>query len=188
MRFLLRKYEFFLRYEQSRKRVLGILFLLIALFDHIRPLFLLIFAIQLYGEDSASGKLPLLLVLPFRRWELLLFSFFTGLLLAGAAVVLGGVVTGDSLSAVLTIVAAQFALFWSLSALSAHFTGNNVTIPVTFFLLDFFSGMLPHAAVRYWNMISPLRHNDSMVFFFFVLVFTSFSLLFLGMTRSERWA
>ncbi|MCK5808971.1 hypothetical protein KAH37_08310 [bacterium] len=184
-----RKFEAFLRYERSFKSWIPLLFLAIILFDNIRPVFLLILAMHLYGFDISSGKIKLLLLLPFRRWELAVFSLFTGILLVVTAVSIGD----SSNESILLLPAigkavAQFSVYWSLSILSAHFLNNNTLLPVIFFLLDFLSGLLPHSIRIVWQSLSPLYQHAQLTTWFLSFAITTLSVTFIMITRRERWA
>lgn len=186
---LFRKLEAFLRYERSLKSWIPFLFLAIMLFDHIRPIFLLILAMHLHGFDISSGKIKQLLLLPFHRWELLSFSLLTGILLVFGAVTIGDSANSEILFLPVLITAiAQFSFYWSLSILSAHFMNNNTILPVLFFLIDFVSGLLPKQIRTIWQSLSPLYQQAQLSAWFLSFAVTVLSITLLILTRRERWA
>jgi hypothetical protein len=138
----MRSFEAFLQIELTRKRWLGIVFLLLLLpRSGVLFLVLLFLAASLLPRDVHSHRMGMYLALPFTRTGLLFCSYGLGLFLILLGALISGALSDDALwPSKLVAMTIFFTSYFSISLISATAGRDTLTLPIMALFAEIIAG------------------------------------------------
>jgi len=172
----------------SQKKALGLAFLSLLVPGRIRYLFIFILISRLLPHEVNTKKIRMILSLPFKRSEVFVFSYLTGLALVFSASLIGdsfffGKADISQFVSYLVFYSAYFGVLMLVTTKGA----DNITFPVFLLITDLIAGSVGTVESNPYSLISPLFQKDPLLSGIIGFLILAVSYIVFIVDRREKW-
>jgi hypothetical protein len=186
---LFSRFEAFLVIETvSQKKAFGLAFLSLLIPGRIRYLFIFILISRLLPHEVNTKKIRMILSLPFKRPEIFVFSYITGLFLVYSAALIGdSFFFGRSDISLFYSYMIFYSAYFGILMLVTTKGADNITFPVFLLITDLVAGSIGTVESNPYSLISPLFQKDPLLSGFLSFLILAVSFVVFVVDRREKW-
>ena len=136
----------------------------------------------------STKKIRTILSLPFRRSEVFIFSFISGLALIFSASLIGdSFFLGEGGPSMFVSYVIFYSAYFGVLMLVTTKGADNLTFPVFLLITDLIAGSIGTVETNSYSLIRPLFQKDPFLSGLLALMLLSVSYIVFIVDRSEKW-